>query len=72
MLMTLEEYNDLPVLDAYVRDKMHNKLIETLLDNPELLRSDLEEIADYFVTELGNADFIRMCDTIKEKVKEVL
>jgi hypothetical protein len=69
MLMTLEEYNDLPVLDSYVRQKMHDKLVNTLLDNPELLRSDLEEIVDYFVTELGNADFIRMCDTIKEKVK---
>lgn len=67
--MTLEEYNDLPVLDSYVRQKMHDKLVNTLLDNPELLRSDLEEIVDYFVTELGNADFIRMCDTIKEKVK---
>ena len=70
-MKNLKEYYDMPVLDNNVRDKMHNRLIETILDNKDKYHNDIAEMIDYFVTELGNADFIRLSDKILIK-KEVL
>lgn len=69
MIKTLKEYSEMELLDESVRTKMHTRVVNMLLDNPELLRNDLQEIVDYFVTDLGNSDFIRLCDTINDKVK---
>lgn len=66
-MKTLQEYNEMPVLDAKVRDKMHNKLIEMILDDKDKYHTDIAEMIDYFVTELGNADFIRLSDKILTK-----
>jgi hypothetical protein len=66
-MKTLKEYNALPVLDNKVRDKMHNKLIETILDDKDKYHNDIAEMIDYFVTEMGNADFIRLTDKILTK-----
>ena len=70
-MKTLQEYYEMPVLDTKVRDKMHNKLIERILDDKDKYHNDIAEMIDYFVTELGNADFIRLSDKILTK-KEVL
>jgi hypothetical protein len=66
-MKTLQEYNEMPVLDTKVRDKLHNKLIETILDDKDKYHNDIAEMIDYFVTELGNADFIRFSDKILTK-----
>ena len=66
-MKTLKEYYEMPVLDFKVRDKMHNKLIETILDDKDKYHNDIAEMIDYFITELGNADFIRMTDKILTK-----
>ena len=70
-MKTLQEYYELPMLDNNVRDKMHNKLIETILDGKDKYHNDIAEMIDYFITEMGNADFIRLSDKILNK-KEVL
>jgi hypothetical protein len=69
-MKTLKEYNELPVLDNKVRDKLHNKLIETILDDKDKYHNDIAEMIDYFVTELGNTDFIRMVEKIT--LKEII
>lgn len=69
MSKTLQEYYAMPTLEYKDRAKKHVRIVNMLLDNPDLLRDDLQEIVDYFVTELGNADFIRLFDDISEKVK---
>jgi hypothetical protein len=66
-MKTLQDYNEMPVLDSKVRDKLHNKLIETILDNKDKYHNDIAEMIDYFVTEMGNADFIRLTDKILTK-----
>jgi cobyric acid synthase len=69
MIKTLKEYNDMDILTENERTRMHTKVINMLLDNPELLRDNLQDIVDCFVTDLGNSDFIRLCDTVNDKVK---
>lgn len=66
-MKTLQEYYELPMLDSKVRDKMHNKLIETILDDKDKYHNDIAEMIDYFITEMGNADFIRLSDKILTK-----
>jgi hypothetical protein len=69
-MKTLQDYNEMPVLDSKVRDKLHNKLIETILDDKDKYHNDIAEMIDYFVTEMGNADFIRMVEKIT--LKEII
>jgi hypothetical protein len=66
-MKTLQEYSEMPVLDTKVRDKMHNKLIEMILDDKDKYHNDIAEMIDYFITELGNADFIRMVEKITDR-----
>jgi hypothetical protein len=66
-MRTLFEYSTLPKLDDKIRDKYHNAVIETILDDKDKYHADIAEMIDYFVTELGNADFIRMYEKIMEK-----
>jgi hypothetical protein len=69
-MKTLQDYNEMPVLDSKVRDKLHNKLIETILNDKDKYHNDIAEMIDYFVTEMGNADFIRMVEKIT--LKEII
>jgi hypothetical protein len=39
----------------------------TFLNDKEKYHEDIKEMMDYFITELGNADFIRMVEKIKQK-----
>lgn len=66
-MKTLKEYYDLKTLSDDDRLKQHRKIISLILDNPEKFKYDIEEMIDYFITELGNADFIRLCDKVMEK-----
>jgi hypothetical protein len=66
-MKTLKEYNEMPLLDSKMRDKLHNRMLETILDDKDKYHNDIAEMIDYFITELGNADFIRMTDKILTK-----
>jgi len=66
-MKTLQDYNEMPVLDSKVRDKLHNKLIETILDDKDKYHNEIAEMIDYFIMEMGNADFIRLTDKILTK-----
>ena len=65
--MNLQDYNEMPLLDSKMRDKLHNRMLETILDDKDNYHKDIAEMIDYFITELGNADFIRMTDKILTK-----
>lgn len=67
MIRTLFEYEDLPALSDNVRAKYHDDLINTILSDKEKYHEDIKEMIDYFITELENADFIRMVEKIKQK-----
>jgi len=67
MLRTLLEYHKLPFLDDKQRTKYHDDLMATFLNDKEKYHEDIKEMMDYFITELGNADFIRMVEKIKQK-----
>lgn len=67
MNRSLYEYTILPVLDEDVREKHHNDLLKIILSDKEKYRKDIEEILDFFITDMGNSDFIRMVENIKQK-----
>ena len=67
MNRSLYEYTILPVLDEDVREKHHNDLLKIILSDKEKYRKDIEEILDFFITDTGNSDFIRMVENIKQK-----
>lgn len=66
-MRSLQEYNNLPVLSDDDRLKQHRKIISLILDDPDKFKYDIEEMIDYFITDLGNADFIRLYDKVMEK-----
>jgi hypothetical protein len=66
MRMTLKQYSELPVLSNNEREKLHRELMYKITDDPIKYLNDIEEMVDYFITELGNADFIRLVDKIRE------
>lgn len=68
-MTTLQEYYDMKGLSDYERKRRQISLINKLLDNEELLRDDIQDMLECFISDLGNADFIRLCDTINAKVK---
>lgn len=66
-MRTLKEYNELPILETATRDKLEHQILETIIDNPEAYLTDIAEMVGYFIAEMSNADFIRLCDQIKER-----
>ena len=69
-MRTLFEYNDLPKLDDAIRAKYHDRIVEMILDDKDKYHSDIAEMIDYFITEMGNADFIRLVEKIT--LKEII
>ena len=67
MIRTLLEYHKLPFLDDKQRSEYHDDLMATFLNDKEKYHEDIKEMIDYFITELGNADFIRMVEKIKQE-----
>lgn len=69
-MRTLFEYNDLPKLDDAIRAKYHDGIVEMILNDKDKYHNDIAEMIDYFITELENADFIRLVEkiTLKEIV----
>jgi len=65
--MNLQDYNDMQMLDSKMRDKLHNRMLETILNDKDKYHNNIAEMIDYFITELGNADFIRLTDKILTK-----
>jgi hypothetical protein len=68
MRKTLQYYNDFPVLDTTQRDKMNERLLNLMMNNMDLLEADIREILEYFITDLGNSDFIRLVDNVNDKL----
>lgn len=66
-MLRLKDYYELPVLSDDDRLKQHRKIISLILDDPDKFKYDIEEMIDYFITELGNGDFIRLYDKVMEK-----
>ncbi len=66
-MRTLFEYSALDRLEDKVRDKYTVEMLQTILNDMDKHKYDIEEMIDYFITELGNADFIRMYEKIMEK-----
>jgi hypothetical protein len=66
-MRTLLEYHKLDFLDSDTRAKHHNKIVEMILDDKDKYHNDIAEMIDYFITELGNADFIRMVEKITDR-----
>ena len=66
-MRTLFEYNDLPKLDDAIRAKHHNRIVEMILDDKDKYHADIAEMIDYFITEMGNADFIRMVEKLTNR-----
>ena len=69
-MRTLFEYNDLPKLDDNLRAKYHDRIVEMILDDKDKYHNDIAEMIDYFITEMGNADFIRLVEKIT--LKEII
>jgi hypothetical protein len=66
-MRSLFEYSTLPKLDDRIRDKYMAEMLQTILGDMDKHKYSIEEMVDYFITELGNADFIRMYEKIMEK-----
>ena len=66
-MRSLFEYSTLDKLEDKVRDKYTVEMLQTILNDMDKHKYDIEEMIDYFITELGNADFIRMYEKIMEK-----
>lgn len=66
-MRTLFEYSAMDRLEDKVRDKYTVEMLQTILNDMDKHKYDIEEMIDYFITELGNADFIRMYEKIMEK-----
>ena len=69
-MRTLFEYNDLPKLDDAIRAKYHDRIVEMILNDKDKYHNDIAEMIDYFITEMGNADFIRLAEKIT--LKEII
>lgn len=69
-MRTLFEYNELPKLDDAIRAKYHDRIVEMILDDKDKYHADIAEMIDYFITEMGNADFIRLVEKIT--LKEII
>mgnify|MGYP000545097631 FL=1 len=66
-MRTLFEYNDLPKLDDAIRAKYHDRIVEMILNDKDKYHNDIAEMIDYFITEMGNADFIRMVEKLTNR-----
>lgn len=69
-MRTLLQYNELPKLDDTIRAKYHDRIVEMILNDKDKYHNDIAEMIDYFITELGNADFIRLAEKIT--LKEII
>lgn len=67
MRLSLQQYYELPMLPDNVREKNHKEILEIILENPTKYEDIIHEFVDYMVTELGNADFIRLYDNVKDR-----
>lgn len=69
-MRTLFEYNELPKLDDNLRAKYHDRIVEMILNDKDKYHNDIAEMIDYFITEMSNADFIRLVEKIT--LKEII
>lgn len=67
MIRTLMEYEDLPILFDNVRVKYHDEILNTIMNDKDKYHLDIQEIIDYFMADLQNADFIRLVEKIKQE-----
>jgi len=67
MMRTFMEYSVMKKLDDKVRDKFEKDIVEILMNDPDKYKADIQEMVEYFITELGVADFARLYETITKK-----
>lgn len=70
MKMTLQQYNELPELDNSTREKMNDDLVDLIMENREVLKYHIEEMLEYFISDLHNSEFIRLVDTVNAKLSK--
>lgn len=66
-MRTFMEYSVMKKLDDKVRDKFEKDIVEILMNDPDKYKADIQEMVEYFITELGVADFARLYETITKK-----
>ena len=67
MMRTLMEYSVMKKLDDKVREKFEKEIVGKMMDDTDKYKADIQEMVEYFITELGVADFARLYETITKK-----
>lgn len=67
MMRTLMEYSVMKKLDDKVREKFEKEIVDKMMDDTDKYKADIQEMVEYFITELGVADFARLYETITKK-----
>jgi hypothetical protein len=61
------EYSVMKKLDDKVREKFEKDIVEILMNDTDKYKGTIQEMVEYFITELGVADFARLYETITKK-----
>jgi hypothetical protein len=61
------EYSMMKKLDDKVREKFEKEIVDKMMDDTDKYKADIQEMVEYFITELGVADFARLYETITKK-----
>lgn len=67
MMRTFMEYSVMKKLDDKVREKFEKEIVNKMMDDTDKYKADIQEMVEYFITELGVADFARLYETITKK-----
>ena len=66
-MRTFMEYSVMKKLDDKVREKFEKEIVNKMMDDTDKYKADIQEMVEYFITELGVADFARLYETITKK-----
>jgi hypothetical protein len=61
------EYSVMKRLDDKVREQFEKDIVEILMNDPDKYKGTIQEMVEFFITELGVADFARLYETITKK-----
>ena len=66
-MRTFMEYSVMKRLDDKVREQFEKDIVEILMNDPDKYKGTIQEMVEFFITELGVADFARLYETITKK-----
>jgi len=66
-MRTFMEYSVMKKLDDKVREKFEKDIVEILMNDMDSHKGHIQEMVEFFITELGVADFARLYETITKK-----